>query len=36
MTAFTSLKDEDIMNILAYVKAETEKARRAQSSYRPR
>ncbi len=25
MTAFTSLKDEDIMNILAYVKAEAEK-----------
>jgi mono/diheme cytochrome c family protein len=25
MTAFTSLKDEDIMNILAYVKAESEK-----------
>jgi mono/diheme cytochrome c family protein len=25
MTAFTSLKDEDIMNILAYVKAENEK-----------
>src|SRR5688572_2684657 len=25
MTAFTSLKDEDIMNILAYVKAEYEK-----------
>jgi cytochrome c2 len=25
MTAFTSLKDDDIMNILAYVKAETDK-----------
>ncbi|HZB14821.1 MAG TPA: cytochrome c, partial [Chryseolinea sp.] len=25
MTAFTSLKDEDIMNILAYVKSENEK-----------
>jgi mono/diheme cytochrome c family protein len=25
MTAFTSLKDEDVMNILAYVKAENEK-----------
>jgi mono/diheme cytochrome c family protein len=25
MTAFTSLKDEDIMNVLAYVKAEAEK-----------
>ena len=25
MTAFSSLKDEDIMNLLAYIKAETEK-----------
>jgi len=25
MTAFSSLKDEDIMNVLAYIKAETEK-----------
>ena len=25
MTAFSSLKDEDIMNLLAYIQAETEK-----------